>query len=478
MKTATFVLVLLLVACGKTPAKAQDAQPHAKQGDAPAKAADKPAEQPADTPQMKIDVVTKGEGRAVQKGDVVLAHIAVTVVADGKPLIEDTRKKGDPQPLPVGMDCTIPALDQMVGRMRQGDRWKGVGTFKSVFGEMRAPCGPDAEIAVDVEVVGFVEVKHEVLAEGAGDAPKRGDPVLVHYVGTFADGGKQFDSSRDKGEPFLFTIGEGQVIQGWDVTVMQMKVGDRWKVSIPWQLAYGAQGNPPNIPAKADLVFDIERLATPEIKTETLKTGEGEPAKRGERVFVHSIVTLPDGTKIDDSRERGEPIEVTVGGTRLFPGWDVLLSKLRLDERVKATVPWLLAFGAQGRPPKIPAKTDLLVDLERVPAPAAPELKHDVIAEGAGPACTPGQTVKVHYVGTLTDGKQFDSSRDRGQPFEFRLGAHQVIKGWDVAVSQMRVGDRWKVTIPWQLAYGARGSPPTIPPKADLVFDIEVLEAK
>jgi FKBP-type peptidyl-prolyl cis-trans isomerase len=470
VKTATFALVLFLVACGKTPANGQDAKP----GE-PAKPADAPP--PADKPQMKVDVLTKGEGREVKQGDIVLAHLTLTTVADGRSL-QDTRKSGDPQAVPVGMECTIPSLDQMVQKMRLGDRWKGSGTARSVFGEnARVPCAPDAEISLDVEIVGFVEIKREVVASGAGATPRRGDAVIVHYTGTLTDGTK-FDSSRDRDEPFVFNVGEGAVIQGWDVTVLQMKPGDRWKVTIPWQLAYGAQGSPPKIPAKADLVFDIERLPPPEIKTEVLAEGKGEPAKRGERVFLHAVVSLPDGTKLDDSRERGEPLDLVVGGTRLFPGWDMVVGKLRLGDRVKATVPWTLAFGAQGRPPKIPPKSDVLLDLERVSEPVAPEMKHDVIAEGKGPVCRAGQTVKVHYTGTLTNGTQFDSSRDRGQPFEFQLGAHQVIRGWDIAVSQMRVGDRWKVTIPWALAYGARGSPPTIPPKADLVFDIEVLDAK
>ena len=96
-------------------------------------------------------------------------------------------------------------------------------------------------------------------------------------------------------------------------------------------------------------------------------------------------------------------------------------------------------------------------------------------AKGQGATPKKGDRVRVHYVGTFLDGKKFDSSRERGQPFEFRLGVGQVIRGWDVAVGKMRVGDRCKVTVPWELAYGERGMPPAIPPKSDLVFDIEFL---
>jgi FKBP-type peptidyl-prolyl cis-trans isomerase len=103
------------------------------------------------------------------------------------------------------------------------------------------------------------------------------------------------------------------------------------------------------------------------------------------------------------------------------------------------------------------------------------EPRIEVVTPGAGAQPANGQRVRVHYIGTFTDGKKFDSSRDRGQPFEFPLGAGRVIRGWDVAVAKMRVGERSKVTIPWEMAYGAQGHPPAIPPKSDLVFDIELL---
>src|SRR6185436_2086988 len=100
------------------------------------------------------------------------------------------------------------------------------------------------------------------------------------------------------------------------------------------------------------------------------------------------------------------------------------------------------------------------------------------LKEGAGAEAKAGNTVTVHYVGTLTDRKKFDSSRDRGQGFSFKLGAGQVIKGWDQGVAGMRVGSMRKLTIPPQLAYGDRGFPPVIPPGSTLVFEVELLEVK
>jgi FKBP-type peptidyl-prolyl cis-trans isomerase FkpA len=105
-------------------------------------------------------------------------------------------------------------------------------------------------------------------------------------------------------------------------------------------------------------------------------------------------------------------------------------------------------------------------------------LKFEDTTVGGGAVASKGQTVSVHYTGWLESGTKFDSSKDRNDPFEFKLGAGQVIRGWDEGVAGMKVGGVRRLTIPPQLGYGDRGAGGVIPPKATLIFEVELLATR
>jgi FKBP-type peptidyl-prolyl cis-trans isomerase len=142
-----------------------------------------------------------------------------------------------------------------------------------------------------------------------------------------------------------------------------------------------------------------------------------------------------------------------------------------------ALLPWLAlaaACGSHGDAKAGGFSAELGVDTTKM-TKAPSGLWYTDVTTGQGAEAEPGRTVRVHYTGWLPNGKKFDSSRDRGEPFAFTLGAGQVITGWDEGVKGMKVGGRRKLVLPPSMAYGEAGAPPDIPPASTLVFDVEVL---
>ena len=153
---------------------------------------------------------------------------------------------------------------------------------------------------------------------------------------------------------------------------------------------------------------------------------------------------------------------------------------------MRKTLPFLLALllvlaacGSEPTPsddPTEPAAEDPAGDCEEGVVETESGLQYEELECGDGEEAARGDTVVVHYTGTLEDGTKFDSSLDRGQPFPFTIGAGQVIQGWEEGIAGMKVGGKRKLTIPPDLAYGPAGRPPVIPKNATLIFEVSLVD--
>lgn len=355
-------------------------------------------------------------------------------------------------------------------------------------------------------------LEYTITSKGNGKKPENGDKVKVHYTGKLLND-TVFDSSVQRGQPFEFKLGAGQVIKGWDEAFLLLQVGDKATIKLPPEIAYGANAQG-KIPANSTLIFDVELLDFTEglkqwsakgKEKDTIKTASGLKyilfqkkdgvSCAGAKATVHYSGFFKDGKMFDSSVERGKPFTVKVGANQVIKGWDEGLALLHKGEKAKFIIPYDLAYGEKGYGP-IPGKADLIFDVEIVDvtpvvAPVqydikgkeekvtASGIKYYVINKSTNPVkAEAGKTVKVHYSGYLADGKMFDSSVERGEPIEFPLGKGQVIPGWEEGIALMNIGDKLRLVIPYSLAYGEQGRAPVIPPKADLTFDVELMDVK
>ena len=199
--------------------------------------------------------------------------------------------------------------------------------------------------------------------------------VVVHYTGWLYDvekgeKGDQFDSSRTRGEPIAFPLGRSMVVQGWEKGLPGMKVGGHRTLLIDPANGYGERGNPPVIPANATLMFDVEIVDLPSVEVIVETEGDGAAATAGDQIAVHYTGWLWEngetGEKFDSSHDRGQPYRFRLGAGMVIPGWDYGLQGMKAGTKARLIIPWIMAYGANGRPPKIPAKADLCFDVELV----------------------------------------------------------------------------------------------------------------
>lgn len=253
------------------------------------------------------------------------------------------------------------------------------------------------------------------------------------------------------------------------------------------------------------------------------KKGTGKSAVKDGYVSAHYTVYLLGGEKLFSTLERGEPVDFKFGSQFENKGFQEVISMMREGGKANAIVPSAMAFGAQGAGSVVPPFSTLYYDVELIKIMSNDEfeskqadknakqqaeaaqmekgegaaiqkyLKDNNITPtttlpsgliyiekqaGSGPKPADGKKVKVHYTGKLFNGTVFDSSVERGQPYEFALGRGAVIDGWDIGIALMNEGGKATLIIPSKLAYKDKGAGEVIPPFAPLVFDVELVEVE
>ncbi|KAG6387543.1 hypothetical protein SASPL_152735 [Salvia splendens] len=341
---------------------------------------------------------------------------------------------------------------------------------------------PILKVGEETEI-GNNGLKKKLLQDGEGwENPKSGDEVQVHYVGTLLDGTK-FDSSVDSGNPYIFKLGQGQVIKGWDEGIKTMKKGEKALFTVPPELAYGESGSPPTIPPNATLQFEVELLSWTSVKDickdggifkKVLAEGEGwQNPKDLDEVYVKYEAWLEDGTVV--SKEDG--VEFTVKDGYFCDALSKAVKTMKKGEKALLTVKPQYGFGEKGKTVSsdegnVPPNAYLQISLGLVSWITVSDIAKDqkilkkILKEGEGYDC-PNDGTTVH-------------GYDDEPPFEFRVDEDQVIEGLDRAVKTMKKGEVSLVIIVIQpeYAFGQSGSTQelaVVPGNSAVHYEVEMV---
>ncbi|KAK4392548.1 Peptidyl-prolyl cis-trans isomerase FKBP65 [Sesamum angolense] len=352
----------------------------------------------------------------------------------------------------------------------------------------------EAEVPVLPEtVIGTRGLRKMIVQEGISwQTPVSGDEVEVHYNVRLQEG-EYFDSSREKGAPFRFKLGQCEVIEGWDEGIATMRKGERAVFTIPPELAYGQTGSPPIIPPNATLIFDVELISWWPVRDicwdggilkKITREGEGWATPNdADEVLVKYIAKNENGVVVSKSEEG---LEFSLTNGHLCPAMSRAVKTMRKGEKAELCVKFSYGLrhcgdGISTSDGIFPPYPDLIIHLELV----SWRTVVDVIGEQkilkkitekgeAFDRPDEGSIVKVVYIGKLEDGTVFERQGSEEEPFEYMCAEEQIHDGLDRAVLTMRKGEEAVVKISSEFLNASKDE--RLSSVASVLYDIKLID--
>ncbi len=353
-----------------------------------------------DSSGIQYRIIQQGSGNKPMINDMVYVHYRLML--EDSTLVDNSYERGEPVSFKMGAGQVIDGWEKGIRLLNEGDRAILIIPPDLAYGESAVGDIPaNSKLIFDVEVVKIdpspkpfdvldgIEIttttsglRYAVIEEGDGMMLISGMRVRIHYNGFFEEDMTIFDSSYQRGEPIDFTLGKGMVIRGWEEGISKLRVGDKARLWIPYELAYGEQGRGP-IPPATNLIFDVEVIDAEEVKRpepfnmagkDTLETetglryiivneGTGELPEEGQVVIVHYTGFLMNGNIFDSSVERGQPFRFIIDRRQVIAGWDEGVALMKPGARYRFIIPPDLAYGERAMGP-IPSNATLIFDVE------------------------------------------------------------------------------------------------------------------
>ncbi len=478
---------------------------------------------------LHYSILQAGKGRLPVKGDRV-AVLYTLRLAQNDSIIADYKDASNPFVFLFGEGAVLQGLNEAAGLLKPGGEIEvlippelGYGTRKvgkipassALHANLKLLSATPAFYSYDKkkEVALATGVTKYLIAKGKRKFPGRNDDVWLNFTGYYINenGNRQVFDQSPEGHPLSFQRNSGQLLPGLETAIASMSEDEKATFIIQPEAAFGNQQRG-ELPPNSTLYFDIElagfknpffEISSADtmqlqggLKIIPLKSGAGAHPAANDIVQLHYIAYFIDADSnkvIYDRTGNDQPYRLRVGNKNTIEGLRLALQQMRPGAAFRAIIPAALAYGEKtvGR---IPTGSTIFYDVMMSDTMEPIRFLHGAkdsivdksgvviypFSDGKGKTIEDGNLVAVHFNGYYIDesGKEviFESTPEKGKPFQFVLGKDAVLEGWRAAFKYLKEGQLVKIVIPAALAYGAKGVDQVIPPNTDIRFDLQVLK--